>query len=152
MTGGAVEARTRSETMGTTTVLHVDDDPMFLEVTRGILQQRGMEVASESDPRAVSGRLDDESVTALISDYEMPEMAGDRLFERVRRDHPSLPFVLFTGKERGELSMEFESTEATWYVQKRGPGGYDRLVDVVSEAVERDHTGALVTGSGDRPR
>ena len=147
MTGGAIEAQAQSESPETATVLHVDDDPVFLELTRGILQQRGLEVASESDPRAVPERLDDGSVTALVSDYEMPEMDGDALFRRVRRDHPSLPFVLFTGKERRDLSMEFESTDATWYVQKRGPGGYDRLVDVVREVV--DCAELSVAGSDD---
>ena len=149
MVSGTVEARPRSESTETATVLHVDDDPVFLELTRGILQQRGVEVASESDPRAVPERLEDGTVTVLISDYEMPEMDGDTLFQRVRHAHPSLPFVLFTGKERRDLSMEFESTEATWYVQKRGPGGYDRLVDVVREVVDRDRGWVPVTGSDD---
>ena len=149
MSGGVTRARVDRVTTSPPSVLHVDDDPVFLDLTRGVLQQDGLEVASESDPRAVPERLASLDVDAVVSDYEMPGMDGEALFERVRRDHPTLPFVLFTGMDRSELAAELTDRDTSWYVQKRGTDAYDHLVSVVREAVDPSRTERLRSRSDD---
>lgn len=149
MPGGATPADAGSESMAPPTVLHVDDDSVFLELTRGVLQQEGVEVEPVSDPRVVTDRLTELSVDAIVSDYEMPEMDGKALFERVRTDHPALPFVLFTGKERADLPVDPAPDEASWYVQKRGSGSYDRLVGLLESVLHQPVGRPAPVGSDD---
>ena len=149
MHGGATPAEAGSESMAPPMVLHVDDDSVFLELTRGVLQQEGVEVESVTDPRVVPDRLAELSVDVVVSDYEMPEMSGSALFERVRADHPALPFVLFTGKERADLPVDPGTEEASWYVQKRGSGSYDRLVGLLESVLHQPVERPATVGSED---
>jgi CheY-like chemotaxis protein len=127
--------------------LHVDDDPVVRDLTVELLQQAGFVMVSESDPDEVPARIEAGEVDAVVSDYEMPEMDGDALFEQVRQIAPTLPFVMFTGRDRTEMPTAFESAGRTWFVRKRGQRGFDRLTDAVTEAVEGSVVGPTVAGT-----
>jgi CheY-like chemotaxis protein len=118
------------------TVLHVDDDPVFLELTSELLGRVGVEVLSEAEPAAVADRLETATVDAIVSDYDMPVLDGGALLERVRAEHPSIPFVLFTGLERGELPADVTDEGRARYVQKRGATSFDRLASTVRSVVD----------------
>jgi CheY-like chemotaxis protein len=128
-------------------VLHVDDDPVVRDLTVELLQQAGFVVASVSNPDSVPARVDAGGVDAVVSDYEMPEMDGDALFEQVRQIAPTLPFVMFTGRDRDAMPTAFESAGRTWFVRKRGQRGFERLADAVGEAVEVSVAGPTVAGA-----
>jgi len=58
------------------TVLHVDDEPPLLDLTKTFLErQGGIEVRSESDPERALERLDG-SIDCVLSGYQMPAMDG----------------------------------------------------------------------------
>jgi CheY-like chemotaxis protein len=56
-------------------VLHVDDDPDFLELAERQLEQHDrIEVETETDPEAVLDRLD--AFDCIVVDYKMSGMDG----------------------------------------------------------------------------
>lgn len=83
----------------TSRILIVDDEPSALKVTTKILQRLGYHVIGHSDPKRaleILGAFPDQ-FDLLITDYRMPAMNGDRLFELARDINPRLPVILCSG-------------------------------------------------------
>ena len=144
--------RSRSDRI---TVLHVDDDPEFADLTAAFLERENDRLSVESAPSVDDGlrRLDDD-VDCVVSDYDMPERDGLEFFEAVREEYPDLPFVLFTGKGSEEVASEALSAGVTDYLQKGGgTEQYEllaaRAVNAVeksrAEAARRRHLSAIET-------
>ena len=120
-------------------VLHVDDDPALRDLTADILERvdDGVRVLSEADPTAVPGRIEAESVDCVVSDLRMPERDGFELCEQVRRDHPDLPFFLFTSDSSAGLVDRAMAVGATDLIQKDpGIDQYRLLANRIGRAVE----------------
>jgi signal transduction histidine kinase len=79
-------------------VLVVDDDPLVLASTAGMLEDLGhapLEALSGHDALDVvrgGARVD-----LVVTDYSMPGMTGLQLAEELRRSRPSIPVLLATG-------------------------------------------------------
>ncbi|SDF67559.1 PAS domain S-box protein [Halorientalis regularis] len=120
-------------------VLHVDDDPAFLDLAGEMLDRTDepLDVTTETNPRAALEQLAASSFDCVVSDYDMPQMDGLEFLRRVREDHPQLPFVLFTGKGSEEIASEAISAGVTDYLQK-GPreDQYALLANRIVNSVE----------------
>ncbi len=84
-------------------ILHIDDDPVLLSLTRNILGSRGFNVHTMDDPE----KLDDYGCgeyDLLILDFMMPRISGLELCERARAAGYKGPVLILTSKdlERGE--------------------------------------------------
>lgn len=105
-------------------VLHVDDEPALGELLKDYFEsmEDDFEVQLESDAKSAYNRFtaDAAAFDCIVSDYQMPGMDGLDLLRAVRRDHPSVPFVLFTGKGSEEIAAEAISAGVTEYLQKGG--------------------------------
>ncbi|WP_158056179.1 hybrid sensor histidine kinase/response regulator [Halorussus halophilus] len=131
--------------MANVRVLLVDDDPDLADLSATYLERvrDGFDVTVETNPAAALGRLADERVDCVVSDYDMPEMDGLTFLDAVRDDHPTLPFVLFTGKGSEEIASEAISAGVTDYLQKEsGSDQYEVLANRVENAVERQRAEA----------
>lgn len=108
-------------------LLYVDDDPDQLSLAEKYVESgyEDVSVSTTTDASEVLKRLD--SVDCVVSDYEMPEMDGLELLERVRSTHPHLPFILFTGRGTEEVASDAVSAGVTDYVRKGGPEKLDLL-------------------------
>jgi PAS domain S-box-containing protein len=103
-------------------VLHVDDDPGFTSLSADVLEREreGIAVTTASRADEALDRLEAGTVDCVVSDYDMPGRNGIEFLERVRADHPDLPFILFTGKGSEEVASDAFSAGATDYLQKEG--------------------------------
>ncbi|GAA0516620.1 PAS domain S-box-containing protein [Halorubrum aquaticum] len=123
-------------------VLHVDDDPSVLDLTEAYLDRElaSASVTSVTEPETGLERLDAESFDCVVSDYDMPGMDGLAFFETLRKDHPAIPFVLYTGKGSEEIASRALNAGVTGYFQKGGPEQLQRLATRVQQAVEEFRT------------
>ena len=124
-------------------VLHVDDDAGFTTLVSRFLEREDddIEVISAESPETGLRYLRDESIDCVVSDYEMPETDGLAFLERIREEHPSLPFVLFTGKGNEEIASEAISAGVTEYLQKsNGSEQYSILANRIRNIVEGDRS------------
>ena len=123
---------------GQTSVLHVDDDPAFLEVTQAYLGRElsGAEITTVTQPTTVVERLHDGSFDCVVSDYEMPTVDGLELLERVREEYPELPFLLYTGKGSESIASRAINAGVTGYLQKGGTEQHERLANRIRHAVQ----------------
>ncbi|MEX0789949.1 MAG: diguanylate cyclase [Actinomycetota bacterium] len=84
------------------TVLVADDDPLLLELLRGLLTGIGYLCITVGDGEAAWDHLVEQGADIVISDWQMPGLNGVQLCERVRA-HPEIEypyFILLTA--RGE--------------------------------------------------
>ena len=129
-----------STTSGTIRVLHVDDEPDFVDLTATFLEREYDQLTVETGTSASDGldRLADTEFDCIVSDYDMPEQNGIEFLEAVRNEYPDLPFILYTGKGSEEIASEAVSVGVTDYLQKgSGTDHYIILGNRIKNAVEQ---------------
>ncbi|QLD85460.1 PAS domain-containing protein [Natronomonas halophila] len=136
----------------TARVLHLDDEPTFLETSKRLLEHHeDFVVKLETDPEAALDRLD--SVDCIVSDYDMPTMNGIEFLEAVRAQDPDLPFILFTGKGSEEIASEAIRAGVTDYLQKGADSDrFAILANRITNAVERHRAEKRATAADHRAR
>ena len=140
-------------------VLHVDDEPDFAEMTAEYLERKDsrFEVTTATDAQEAleflgKGENEDSETNGeptksrdgadatefdcVVSDYSMPGTDGIELLKEVREEYPDLPFILFTGKGSEEVASEAISAGVTDYLQKEpGTEQYTVLANRIQNAV-----------------
>jgi len=121
-------------------VLHVDDQPNFLEMAAEFLERADDRLVVEGETSADDGldRLAESTFDCVVSDYDMPGTDGIDFLESVRSRNEELPFILFTGKGSEEIASEAVSGGVTDYMQKEG--GTDQftvLANRIANGVEQ---------------
>jgi len=85
--------------MSTPTILLVDDDPDFVEITKAILETKQYQVRSASDPDEGFAKLEEEIPDLLILDIMMGRGAGGFVLARkIRKDSrfDKIPILMLT--------------------------------------------------------
>jgi PAS domain S-box-containing protein len=102
-------------------VLHVDDDPSTLEVSKQILMMEGNFVVDNA--RCVDEafkKLSTNKYDIIVSDYEMPQKNGLEFLKELREKKNETPFILFTGKGREEVAIKALNLGVDGYFNKQG--------------------------------
>jgi PAS domain S-box-containing protein len=134
------------------TVLHVDDDPDFVELAATFLERAADHLIVETATSAGAGldRLGTAGIDCVVSDYEMPRTDGIEFLEAVSEEHPNLPFILFTGKGSETVANEAISAGVTDYLQKGvATEQYELLANRIGNAVDAHRSRQL---PGERTR
>lgn len=98
-------------------ILHVDDDPDFLELFRA-LTGAWFEIDSVSESGECIGSLEKNDYAALILDYELSNDDGLELFSRIRKKYPRLPVIFYTGKGNEQVARQaFIDGAADYFVK-----------------------------------
>ena len=102
-------------------VLHVDDDLALAELVATYLERERADLAVTSvcDASAALDELDSTNqFDCIVTEYDMPGMNGVELLQKIRRDDPDIPVILFTGKGSEEVASKAVSAGVTEYMQK----------------------------------
>lgn len=102
-------------------VLLVDNDPLFLELSKTFLEVFH-DINSdtvESAGKALE-KLEEDSYDVVVADYDMPFMDGITLLRTIRDRRIDVPFILFTGIEEKEIMHSAIESGAHSYIQKTG--------------------------------
>lgn len=106
-------------------VLHVDDEPTDLEITRIFLRKATKEkfdIVSVLSAEEALVKLGNEHFDVVISDYKMPGMDGVQLLEAIRENETQghIPFIIFTGKGGDSVAADAYRKGADKYITKSG--------------------------------
>lgn len=127
-------------------ILHIEDDRSFSDLVSTFLERAYFEVKTANDPRDGLEYLRETGVDCVVCDYDMPELNGLDVLERVRDEYPDMPFILFTGKGSEEIASEAISKGVTEYLQKGGgTEQYEVLANRIEQAVARHRAERQVT-------
>jgi len=119
-------------------VLHVDDEPDFVDLTATFLEREDDQFTVEAVTTVDKAleRIDDRRPDCIVSDYNMPGMNGLEFLQAVRKRYPDLPFILFTGKGSEAIASDAISAGVTDYLQKgSGTERYELLANRIRNAV-----------------
>jgi DNA-binding response OmpR family regulator len=83
-----------------TRILIVDDDPGYAEGISILLESEGYFCDAVNDAKAAIKILDNKNFEILLVDWQMPEMSGVELIERIRShpDHRQKYIIMVSGK------------------------------------------------------
>ena len=125
-------------------ILHVDDEPDFLALTKAYLERESLNFSIDSITSAETGMelLSGGKYDVVISDYKMPERDGLEFLQNIRQTGSKIPFIMFTGKGREEVAIEALNKGANHYLQKGGDVNsmYGTLAHAIKEEVEKKRT------------
>ena len=123
-------------------ILHVDDEPNFLELTKAILEMKNENFSIDTATSAEEGieLLKRGKYDVVIADYKMPEIDGLEFLQNLRQSGNKIPFIMFTGKGREEVAMEALNKGANHYLQKGVDveSMYGTLAHAIKEEVKKE--------------
>lgn len=102
-------------------VLLIDDDPLFLELSKTFLEVF-YDIASDTVDSAGEAlqKLEKDFYDVVISDYDMPIMNGITFLKTIRNKNINTPFILFTGAEKDKIICQAIENGVSTYIQKNG--------------------------------
>ena len=97
-----------------------EDDPVALELLRGVLEEGGHEVATARNGREAMALLQTEDLALVISDWEMPEMDGLDLCHAIRSGNLGryVYVILLTAKVGAQTVVEGLAAGADEFMSK----------------------------------
>ncbi|WOF16671.1 PAS domain S-box protein [Methanoplanus sp. FWC-SCC4] len=136
-------------------ILHVDDEPALLEITRIFLEKES-EYSVKNANSAIEGisLLKSEPFDAIISDFEMPGMNGIEFLKEIRALGFSTPFIIFSGRGREDVLIEAINNGADFYLQKGGKpkAQFAEMKNMIVQAVKRKQAEKALRESEERYR
>jgi PAS domain S-box-containing protein len=120
-------------------VLHIDDDPDQVAVTKTYLESfnPGMEVVSSISTVDFQRMIETKEFDCVLCDYLMPEMNGIELCRLVRKTS-DIPFIIYTGQGSEEVVPIAFAAGVDDYIRKEpGQSHYQVLAKRVRQAVEK---------------
>jgi PAS domain S-box-containing protein len=130
-------------------ILHVDDDPSLLSVSKIILESENkFEVDNVTSVDEAFSKLETSAYDAVISDYEMPVKNGLDFLKELREQN-NIAFIIFTGRGREEVAVKALNLGADRYIDKHGSpeAVYCELADAINKMVERKKAKSLLVES-----
>jgi CheY-like chemotaxis protein len=131
-------------------VLHVDDDPFVMEISKQILMEMGsFEIKNACCVDEAFTKLAAQNYNVVISDYDMPLKDGLQFLKELQERNIEVAFVLFTGKGREEVAIRALNLGADAYINKQGSPEvvYGELYHAIVKATERMRTRKLLVES-----
>jgi two-component system cell cycle sensor histidine kinase/response regulator CckA len=130
------ELSTSKPSMGTETVLVVDNEEALLELTSNLLARSGYKVLSARDGiEAIEmARSFDGTIHLLLTDITMPKMSGPALARHMTDLRPGIRILLMTGQADLEATPRGNALRETEYLQK--PFHRDALIHKVRETLD----------------
>jgi len=101
-------------------VLLVDDDPLYVELAREIIESEEVSVVSAPNGAAALDMLALEPPHMIISDIDMPVMDGITFCTRLKAQMNlrQIPFVFVTGSSRDSVIERAQQISGSPLVQK----------------------------------
>jgi two-component system KDP operon response regulator KdpE len=122
------------ETVDTSRVLVVDDEPQITRVLKTVLSSQGYQVRTAAEGESALSNFKEWSPELVITDLYMPHMDGIELCRRIR-EVSAVPIIVLSVKGEERSKVEALDSGADDYVTK--PFGIDELMARVRAALRR---------------
>lgn len=125
------------ERSATASILIVDDDPIFLDTMRSLLEPWGMRTSTLAEPVRFWEILPILNPDLIILDVEMPEIDGIELCQTLRQDpnYQELPVLFLTAKQDAKTIQTIFEIGGDDYISKPVVGA--ELIARINNRLER---------------
>lgn len=136
MLAGMDDIPEKAGTGGMESILFVEDDPDQLETTPRLLKRLGYKVAPMRYPSEAAEAMlaSPKDFDLVITDYDMPEMNGLELAERIHQIDPKIPVIIVTGRSNAVKAAKMVPNIKRIVLK---PYSLDMLSDAVRRVLDR---------------
>ena len=99
-------------------VLVIDDEPVVIDVLRGLLRKQGLDVEFASDAAGGRSVLESADWDAVLLDVMLPDANGLEVLRWIRERYPDLAVVMITAHGTVESAVEAMKAGAFHYLTK----------------------------------
>ncbi len=124
--------------MTTHLVLLVDDDPVFTQFTKNLLQAKGLKVVTTFNKAEALTAFEDQSFSCAVLDIFLPDGSGVDLIKPFRAHSPTTPIIMVSGQSDVEEVVRAMKDGASDYIKKPFHG--EELVLKIQMALENSQT------------
>jgi len=106
---------------GSETVLAVDDDPVMLELVRGVLKPFGYNVlfaSSGEEALKVAASLKEEKIDLLLTDVILPGIKGQELAKQLLDSYPDVNVLFMSGYICPSMAHNSSEQRFEGFIQK----------------------------------
>ena len=132
-----IEKTVPTLTMGSGTILLIDDEEMIIKVGKELLQELGYEVLtarSGQEAIKVYEKITDE-IDLVIMDMIMPGMGGGETFDRLKKINPDIRVLLSSGYSINGQAAEILARGCDGFIQK--PFNLIQLSDKIKKIITK---------------
>lgn len=123
---------------GRPAVLHVDDNPLILELSGILLSRAGFDVETAESVGSALDPLTATEFDCAVTDYRMPPSDATVLLSAGPLAEREIPVVLFTATDPVSLGAEGVLKQVDEFLRKdNGSDQYGVLADLVGSAIRR---------------
>ncbi len=117
-------------------ILVVDDDAKVRTLLGEMLTEQGYEVVSAADGTETLQRVDDNDLSLILLDFQLPDFDGLKVLGEVKKRQPALPVVMVSGFGTIKLAVEATKSGAYDFIEK--PPDPNRVALVIKNALQQD--------------
>jgi DNA-binding NtrC family response regulator len=116
-------------------ILLVDDDQIFLSITKKRLERRGHTVQTASNGSEVFMKLQAQIIHVVILDVKMPGMSGIEILKEIKNSFPLVQVIMLTGVPTVGCVADSLKLGALYYLIK--PVDIKEFLQKIKEAHEQ---------------
>ena len=118
-------------------ILLVDDNEAFLELFLSLSDNENCDILTSNSAKNALDILNNEQVSLIITDVQMPGMNGLELFTKAQDLYPHIPVILITAYGSTEQAIEAVKQGAFHYFEKPLDDKLDLFWTTVREALAK---------------
>lgn len=118
-------------------VIFVDDDPHIRQAIAQTLTLEDLSVSCFEGAPSALGQIHADYGGVVLCDYNMPEMDGLEMLERIRAMDEAIPVIILTGQ--GDISTAVTAMQQGAYDFIEKPFDHDELIELLRHALEKRH-------------
>jgi len=99
-------------------ILIVDDDPIFSELLKEVLQEQDYGISLAGNGRQALEQLERGQPDLLLLDVTMPDISGLQILSQVRTEHPEITVVMISGQSTIKDAVEAIKLGAYDFLEK----------------------------------
>jgi len=116
-------------------ILVVDDDVQMRAALKVAVERMGYRTVMAEHPVEALKKLEEETVSMIITDMKMPRMDGLTFIKEVRKKAGSMPILVITGHGTVENAVEVMKESVCEYLMK--PFSFDSLTKTIGSIMAR---------------
>lgn len=119
-------------------VVIIDDDPVFCDIFRGVLEERDYDVISITDPKQFPEVIDQSEDVIVLLDMKFKTTDGLEVMQQIIQEKGYVPVILMTGYHEEMTEVIKATLELGAYTCLYKPFQIEELIQTINEARHKE--------------